>query len=281
MMHEAKDRAMRRRFRLLGVFALCCLSLTAQQSTPRPIDEVLKQMGEHLIHFDKRISSVFCEEHVDSQLSSETGDEAVSRDFTFRLKRTRDAHGELSFVESRDRKEESSPDRSTHDKELPSTLDGGFESALALISPEQAQCLRYKLTTGKGTDRHDQVSFETTKASADVSSCILNEASHGVAAIDPRTHQLSHLEIVTPKHLIERGLWYSRRVIGKRTIAVDYAPTLLGDEMFWLPTLISMHATGGEGTFHAATWSYQATYRGCHKTEVNVRLDTDDVVVQP
>jgi len=84
--------------------------------------------------------------------------------------------------------------------------------------------------------------------------------------------QITHLEITTPRHTIIPGNRYISPVIGKRVLTVDYAPVVLDNETFWMPTSITMHAVGDKGTFRVTTWSYRATYRNYHRLEVKSRI---------
>jgi hypothetical protein len=60
--------------------------------------------------------------------------------------------------------------------------------------------------------------------------------------------------------------------VGKRIITVDYAPVIFGAQTFWMPSLITLQATGAAGTFHQTVWSYRASYRNFHKLEVTSRI---------
>ena len=84
--------------------------------------------------------------------------------------------------------------------------------------------------------------------------------------------QITHLELTTPRHTIVPGSSYRSRIVGARVITVDYAPVLLGNETFWMPSTITLRATSGGGSFHPIVWTYQATYRNYHKLEVTSHI---------
>jgi hypothetical protein len=103
--------------------------------------------------------------------------------------------------------------------------------------------------------------------------CLLQEKSSGRVVIDPATMQVTRLEITTPKHRIVEGDWDTQGEVGRRELAVDYAPELLGGERFWMPSEIAMKITSGSG-FDVTVWRYRATYGNYHRLTVTSRILT-------
>ena len=79
--------------------------------------------------------------------------------------------------------------------------------------------------------------------------------------------QTKRLELITPRHVIVPGDLY-----GRRDLAVDYEPVVLGGESFWMPSDIWMRVTSGSGSFRMTEWSFQASYRNYHKLQVTSRI---------
>lgn len=53
-----------------------------------------------------------------------------------------------------------------------------------------------------------------------------------LAIIDPASMEITHLEICTPRHVIQPGYFYQSAVVGQRVITVDYKPVALNGETF-------------------------------------------------
>lgn len=115
------------------------------------------------------------------------------------------------------------------------------------------------------------MSFTTNITPRNSADCFLQEESKGRAFIDPASMQITHLEIITPRHTIVAGGMFSSAITGKRQLTIDYAPVSLGGEAFWLPSTISMRIASGRG-FHRIVWSFRATYRNYHRLEVTTRI---------
>jgi hypothetical protein len=119
------------------------------------------------------------------------------------------------------------------------------------------------------------VRFATVLTPHSSANCLLQENSKGRAFIDPASLQITHLELTTPHHVIVPGGSFSSPLTGRRDISIDYAQVLLGGEIFWMPSAITMRNVSGAGTFHMTIWSYKATYRNYHKMEVTSRILPD------
>jgi hypothetical protein len=90
--------------------------------------------------------------------------------------------------------------------------------------------------------------------------------------IDPVSMQITRMELTTPHHTIFRGTWFEAPVTGEWTLAIDYAPVVLGGETFWMPSTITSRAINGRGSFHSTVWTFEATYSNYHRLEVNSRI---------
>jgi hypothetical protein len=177
-------------------------------------------------------------------------------------------------VESREIKSVNGKAAAAQDIEGPSLVSGVFEGGLAVVSVNQKACMWYALerVNTKRPGEPYVVRFATALTPGNSADCLLQEKSSGRVFLDPRSMQITRLELTTPHHVIVHGSPYESPVVGKRSLTVDYAPVVLGGETFWLPSEISQRAIGGENTFHATSWSYRATYSGCHRTEVTSRI---------
>jgi len=243
------------------------------QKTPA-LGEILQRLEANLNHYDTRLPSLFCDEEVVSKVEPGLPSQNTVTEAVFRLKRTPNSDGTTSLVESREIKSENGKAAAKQNMESPTLLDGAFEGGLAVVSVNQAACINYTLQRGKKNQPAEPytVRFATVLTSKDSARCLLSEKSTGVAIIDPASMEITHMEIRTPRHVIQPGYFYQSAVVGQRVITVDYAPVALNGETFWLPSTINLQVTQGAGSFHKTVWSYLATYRNYHQLQVTSRI---------
>lgn len=237
------------------------------------LDEILERLEANLNHYDTRVPSLFCDEHVISQVEPGSHDEDTVTDSIFRLKRTPNPDHTTTLVESREIKSVNGKPATSQDMDGPTMLSGAFEGGLAVVSLNQTVCMNYtlqRINKNRPTEPYI-VRFATVLTPQNSAKCLLQENSKGRVFIDPASMQITHLEITTPHHVIS-GNSYGSLGVGKRDLTVDYAPVLLGGETFWMPSTITMRVTRGSGTFHMIVWSFRATYRNYHKLEVKSRI---------
>lgn len=257
------------------LLALLAPTLAAQQTKPPTLNEILRRLQANLNHYDSSVPSLFCDEHVvSSRFQPKVPDQNTVTDSIFRLRRTPGPGHTTTLVESREIRTVDGRPATSQEMDGPALLSGVFEGGLAVVSPSQAACMDYTLQpiSRKHPDRPYIIRFATAPHPANPADCLLQEKSSGRAFIDSASLEISHLEITTPRHVIEPGSAFSPRVIGRRELTVDYAPVLLGGETFWLPSSIAMRTISSPGTFHSIVWSFQAAYRNYHRLEVTTRI---------
>ena len=247
------------------------------QRVERPtLNEILQRLQENLSHYDKSVPSFFCDEHVVSQMEAGHRDRNVFTDSTFRVKRITNPDHTTAFKESRDIKSINGKPPASQDRDIngPSLLQGVFEGGLAVVSADQAACMKYQLQrmNPKRPTEPYVIRFATAFTGPVPDSCLLQEKSKGRIMVDPQSMQISRLEISTPRHVIIPG---GAPILGKRFLSVDYAPIQLAGETIWMPSDIAMSAISGSRTFDETVWSFKATYRGYHKLEVTSRIHSD------
>lgn len=252
--------------------------LCAQQTKAPTLGEILQRVDSNLNLYDSRVPSLFCDEHVvSSHVQPGERDQNTITDSIFHLKRVSRPGHPTTLAESREiRSVNGRPPASQH-LEGPTLLSGAFEGALAVVSLNQTACMKYELhrISRKRPAQPYIIRFATVLTPQNSNDCLLQEKSQGRVLIDPTSMQITRLEISTPHHIIDDESSYESPVVGKRDITVDYTPVLLGGETFSMPSTITMHVITGSGTFHPAIWSFRATYRNYHKTEVTSRIQYD------
>jgi hypothetical protein len=249
-------------------------ALCAQQSKMPTLNEILQRLEANLNHYDTSVPSLFCDEHVISQVNSGLPNQDTVTDSVFRLKRTANPDHTTTLVESREIKNVNGKPATSQNIDGPAMLSGAFEGGLAVVSLKQTACTNYTLQriNKKRPTEPYIVRFATVLTPQNSADCLLQENSKGHVLIDPASMQITRLELDTPRHTIIPGDSYTSPVVGKRILTVDYAPVLLGGATFWMPSKITMNATSGSGTFHPIVWSFRATYRNYHKLEVTSRI---------
>jgi hypothetical protein len=250
------------------------IPLQAQQSKAPTRDEILQQLETNLDQYDARIPSLFCDEHIVSQVTPGQRDENTVTDSVFRLKRVVAHDHSTSLDESREVKTVNGQPAKSQDLAGPSILSGVFEGALAVVSRSQTACMNYTLERPSKRDPAAPyvIRFASVITPQNSAKCLLQEEGKGRAFIDPASMQITRMELTTPHHTIIPGSAYTSRIMGEWLLAVDYAPVALGGQTFWLPAAITSRATSGSGTFHQIVWTYRATYRNFHKLEVTSRI---------
>jgi hypothetical protein len=249
-------------------------ALYAQQAKIPTLEEILRRLEANLNHYDTSVPSVFCDEHVISQMEPGPRDQDRITDSVFHLKRTANSNHTTTLVESREIKKVNGEPATSQDMDGPTLLNGAFEGGLAVVSLNQAVCMNYDLQPIKR--RHATkpyiVNFATALTPQNLPACLLHERSNGRVFIDPTSMQITHLELTTPHHVISPGNSYTDPIVGKRVLTVDYVPVSLGDDTFWMPSTITLRATSGSGSFHMTVWSFRANYSDYHRLEVKSRI---------
>jgi hypothetical protein len=245
------------------------------QSMKEPtLNEILGQLEANLNRYDAAVPNFFCDEHaISSRIEPNLRDENTTIDSTFRLKRIHNQDHTTTLEESREVKRVDGKPANSQDADIPTTLNGMFEGGLAVVSLNQTACMNYKLRRINKNHRGEPyvVGFATVLTPQNSESCFFNEESKGRAIIDPVSMQVARIEINTPHHLVREGGSFSRPVVGKREFNIDYAPVPLGEQIFWMPSEITMRITSGSG-FDRIIWTFQASYRNYHRLEVKSRI---------
>lgn len=249
-------------------------ALCAQRAKAPSLEEILERLEANLNHYDTSVPSLFCDEHVVSQVEPDVRNPETITDSVFRLKRTANPDHTTTLVESREIKTVNGKPATSQDIDGPTLLNGAFEGGLAVVSLNQTACMNYTLQRINRNRPAEPyiVRFATVLTPQNSAKCLLQENSKGRVFIDPASMQITHLELTTPRHVINSGNSYGSPGVGKRDLTVDYAPVLLGGDTFWMPSTITMRVTSGSGTFHMIVWSFRATYRNYHKLEVKSRI---------
>jgi hypothetical protein len=253
-------------------------ALCAQRVKAPSLEEILERLEANLNHYDTSVPSLFCDEHVVSQVEPSLHNPETITDSVFRLKRTANPDHTTTLVESREIKNVNGKPATSQDMDGPTMLSGAFEGGLAVVSLNQTVCMNYtlqRINRNRPAEPYAEpyiVRFATVLTPQNTAKCLLQENSKGRAFIDPASMQITHLELTTPRHALNSGNAYGSSGVGKRVLTVDYAPVLLGVETFWMPSTIVLQVTSGSGTFHMIVWSFRATYRNYHKLEVKSRI---------
>ena len=258
---------------LIGLSSALC----AQRAKTPTLDEILQRLEANLRDYDTGVPSFFCDEHVISQVGSGLRNQDTVTDSIFRLKRIPEADHTTSLVESREIKKVDGKAATSQDMDGPTLLSGAFEGGLAVVSLSQTACMKYalqRINRGGPTEPY-VIRFATVLTPQNTADCLLQENSKGRVFVDRASMQITHLELITPRHTIIPGETYTSPVVGERVVTVDYAAVLLGGKTFWMPSTITLRSTSNPGTFHSTVWSYRASYRNYHRVEVTSRILDD------
>lgn len=119
-----------------------------------------------------------------------------------------------------------------HKVRLPFTLFGGFGRFQEMFfTPNHIHCYSFTMLTEHGPGNTLKIAIAAPK-DLDGPTCGQDRAGlTGMALVDPATHQLVHLERTVPENPANKSL--------APFAAVDCAPTKVGDDTFWLPTMVT------------------------------------------
>ncbi len=138
--------------------------------------------------------------------------------------------------------------------QLPFTLFGGFGRFQDMFfAPNRRPCFTFTLAPQASPTASIELRITPSPAIATMPECEAGlQGLTGVARIDPVSHQLTHLERTIPAEAASRSNHAS-------FASVDSAPTQIGDQTFWLPTVVVGRMNSGKmkGQFTAHYTNYR------------------------
>lgn len=249
---------------LLLLFALPC-SL-AQSPPPPDLNTLLTQISTDAAAYRLTLPSLGAEESITSQsLGIGPFRARAEAKATFRVTR-KSPDGPLE--ESRQITElNGKPVPEGHAVHLPLTFAGAFGDALEIFfAPALRPCFDFTLAPQLTPDGSQQISFLGRPGSEALPACARTPLGvAGFVRIDPPTHHIRHLERTVPAAVAE-----PRHIA--TFASVDYAPTLVGSETFWLPVSISARVGARQGSSAA---EFTARYTHYHRFTGTVTLLPD------
>jgi hypothetical protein len=269
---------------LIALLAASSALLRAQETKTLTLEGILQTLQDNLDAYHKNIPSFLCDEHAVSKMAPllTTSPYVGSRsqntvtDSTFRVKRTTNADGKVTLIESREIKTVNGHDAQGEEIGGPAIFIGALSGGPVLVSLGQTACMRYTMQPIKPGDSRKPivVEFASLPEKERPANCVLAEDGSGHASIDPTTMQVTHLEFKVPNHTIfaggknangrdappTKGIWVA---------SIEYAGVVLEGKTFWMPTSIDAKMTGGNGP---TVWSFNAQYSNYHKLEVTSRI---------
>src|ERR1700691_1075903 len=119
----------------IALIALLLFSsaLYAQQAKTPTLEEILQRLDANLNRYDTRLPSLFCDEHVVSQVQPRQRGEDTVTDSVLRRRPPNPDHT-TALVESREIKKVNNKPPTSQYIDGPTTLSGAFEGALAVVS---------------------------------------------------------------------------------------------------------------------------------------------------
>ena len=226
--------------------ALLVPGLCAQEQPPAPA-ELINHLVANAQLYAETLPSLAATETIDSQGSYMIFHHRVKATAVFRVVR----HAGAPFEESRQITEADGKAVAPGEHvALPSTLFGGFSRFQELFfTPAHRLCFTFTLLPEAGPDGTQQI------AVAEQPGILAGCDPHGMTGlvrVDPATRHVVYLERTVPlKAAIKTQLAPFARV--------DLAPAKIGDETFWLPTIVFANFANGKtrGSFEARYSDYR------------------------
>ncbi|MCU1225622.1 MAG: hypothetical protein JWQ42_3715 [Edaphobacter sp.] len=249
---------------------------SAQQSSnlaDLPLEGILLRLQIQRWAYTASVPSFFCDEHVVSNLyrlqitSGRTIADSIgtTTDSIFRLKRSDSHVAPVQLTEAREIKSVNNKPTQGEAISGPAIFVGAFSNALTLVSLDLIHCYDYHVTPRQHLRRAPALVIEYSLKPSLVSdsSCPGPEIQIGRAYIDPQTFQILRIEMRTPNHEINSGIY------GPWIWSIDYGPVAFDGKTFWMPKIITSKATSKS---LKTEWSFVATYRNYHKLTVTSRI---------
>jgi len=269
--------------RWIAVVLLLCVPVgfgaaVAQQTKTPTLTEILQRLEDNLHRYNTLVPSFFCDEHAVATTSPDPQQESSITISTFRLMRmpTPVPDGKSILEESREVRMVNEKPATGDRVSGPAVLSGAFSSGLALVSLGQQACMRYTLKPDvqNSSSKPYIVEFASVPARKRSDDCLMHEDVTGRVLIDRDTMQVMHLEFTVPHHLIGTAVstvpgLETNPILGRWDVTVEYAPVVLDEKSFWLPTKISDKMMA---SLIPKRWSFDATYSNYHKLEVTSHI---------
>ena len=262
-----------RSLRIASLVLFATLPATARLSAQQPeeisLNDILIRMQANLANYLNNVPNFFCDEHVDSDLQQPGATRMKTvTDSIFRLRRSTDSGGQLSFTESREVKTIDKRPAQGEAIHGPAIFSGAFTNAASVVSLEMLHCYDYSLEpNGRlGNTPAIVVAFVSQESALTDKSCPTPERESGHAYIDPKDLHLLRVEARIPNHETVNN------VLALWTWEIDYAPVTFDAKKFWMPKTIASKA---EANDNRAVWSFTAKYSNYHKLTVTSHIITD------
>ena len=154
---------------------------------------------------------------------------------------------------------------------LPVTLFGGFGSFQDMFfTPRHRLCFTFTLLPEPGPDDTLQIGIAGLEGTPTEPGCQQDrEGLTGLVRVDRATGQLVHLERTIPENVAVKGNLAP-------FASVDCAPTKVGEETFWLPTVVVGRVQSGK-----IRGQFIAHYSNYHRYTASIKLLPGATEVDP
>jgi hypothetical protein len=248
--------------RITCLFAALLLlpRLIAQSAAPPELpapQELIDRLVANALLYHQTLPSITASEAIESEASYMIFRRRVQAKGIFRVVRN-PATDELE--ESRQVTEvDGKPVSAGENRGLPWTLSGGFGKFQEMFFKAVTRpCFTFTLLPGPGPNGSEQIAIAEQPEIATMRAC-MQRGITGVARVDPVTGQLVYMERTVPDEIALKthlAPW----------AMVEIAPAKIGDDTFWLPTVVvGTFVNGKEKGKFTAHYSNYHRYTGSIK----------------
>lgn len=237
--------------RILALAVLLLPAVAGGQHIP-PLDVLLDRLYAYSRQYQAALPSLTCDEEITSQDVGKRG--KVTREVkvqtTLREIRTEDPYD--PFQETREYKTVNGrPLRRPF--RLPFFVQGGFANLVGFRRWEQKECFDYVVTPLEG-GRNVRLEMTLKTPPANPSCARLPSGFHRIVIAEPDTGRILHSERTIAPEVAAKS---TEVYFG----GIDYAPQMLGEQTFWLPSRFYAHDAENAGRMFA-TYSNYHRYSG-------------------
>jgi len=229
----------------------------SQPATPKSAaDALVDQLVENYVTLRATLPSLTAHETVETHATRGILWQNTSGEGTVRVQRNSSGGGlkethDMTVVNGKPIAPDEQKAQAQMKKEPTQPANAFFGLQETFFGRRSRPCFSYTLAPQPVKDGSIELRFASISESATAPKCQRElDGLTGFARIDPATHQLTHLEYVTPTQIGPNAPFAS----------TDYGPVRLGDKTFWLPAMATSSYAINDGKVHVHTTIHYSDY---------------------
>jgi hypothetical protein len=247
---------------------LACAQPPGTRADGLSLEEILMRLQIHHWEYERTVPEFFADEWAVSEVHGtqiprlQTVSESV-----FRLRRGERDIFPPELIETRTVLRSNGVAVNGSALKGPSILIGAFSNGLAMVTLQERLCFNFRIAH-HGDVHHAPtftIEYEMKPNASEIPGCLPWPGARGEAVIDANTFDTLRFQMHVPRYPEVPG------IEGPWRWNVDFAPVVLDGKRYFMPKKITSNAESMDGRI---VWSFSASYRNYHKTDVHTRIIT-------